>query len=278
MIVAELELVGIDAAEAEQLETEFLSKLEAAGAAYEAFTVGRGWVALGYDSFAEWWGERVMPRFRALEVKPTRALAARVIDQVRDEEQALPPLQRRTQEELGELVGGGRDAVRDRSERSTLGGNPHGSDLVGENRSTMESVDDPLSPEIGEAIDRRIEAIQQPQRAAPIWSTEEYALLDQVRAGRTVVASMRGQHDNLIRWAEAEGKYVRIDRRSEWGNPFEIPGDGDRATVINSYAHHYLPHKPSLLAKLGDLRGTVLGCWCAPEPCHGDVLAGAAQQ
>jgi hypothetical protein len=53
--------------------------------------------------------------------------------------------------------------------------------------------------------------------------------------------------------------------------------DGDRDTVIRNYADHYLPHKPSLLAKLPELRGKALGCWCAPEPCHGDVLKARAE-
>lgn len=104
------------------------------------------------------------------------------------------------------------------------------------------------------------------------WTADEERLRDEVIAGRTVVASLRGQHANLIDWAEDQGLYVRIDRRTDWGNPFELPADGDRATVIDAYERHYLPHKPSLLSRLGTLRGKVLGCWCAPEACHGDVL------
>jgi hypothetical protein len=57
-----------------------------------------------------------------------------------------------------------------------------------------------------------------------------------------------------------------------------MPADGDRDTVIKSYADHYLPYKPSLLNKIATLEGKALGCWCAPEPCHADVLAEAAQQ
>lgn len=30
---------------------------------------------------------------------------------------------------------------------------------------------------------------------------------------------------------------------------------------------------PELLALVPELRGRALACWCAPEPCHGDVLA-----
>jgi hypothetical protein len=48
--------------------------------------------------------------------------------------------------------------------------------------------------------------------------------------------------------------------------------DGDRATVVASYRDDYLPRNPGLLARLGELRGRALGCWCAPLPCHADVL------
>lgn len=110
------------------------------------------------------------------------------------------------------------------------------------------------------------------------WSEEERELLTRLRGGLTVVVSMRdNRHANLIGWADAAGLYVRIDRRSEWGNPFEMPGDGDRDTVIENYRVHYLPYKPSLLDKVAELRGKALGCWCAPEPCHGDILAERAE-
>jgi len=30
------------------------------------------------------------------------------------------------------------------------------------------------------------------------------------------------------------------------------------------------------MAALPELRGKVLGCWCAPKACHGDVLVSLA--
>ena len=105
------------------------------------------------------------------------------------------------------------------------------------------------------------------------WSPAERELQTAAESGETVVASLRGDHEWLLRWAEVGGRLVRIDRRTEWGNPFEMPADGDRATVIKNYEDHYLPNKPSLTAKVHNLQGKVLACWCAPEPCHGDVLA-----
>jgi transcriptional regulator with XRE-family HTH domain len=127
-------------------------------------------------------------------------------------------------------------------------------------------------------IDTILETIRQ-ERIFATWSNDERGLLERLRSGETIVVSMRGNaHTNLIAWADAAGLYVRIDRKSEWGNPFELPGDGDRDTVIGNYETHYLPYKPSLVAKVDTLRGKALGCWCAPEACHGDVLKERAEQ
>lgn len=110
------------------------------------------------------------------------------------------------------------------------------------------------------------------------WSDDEQAILEELRDRKTVVVNFREHHANVVRWAEAEGLLIAVDRRTEWGNPFEIPYDGDRMTVIENYAEHYLPHKPSLLARLPELRGKALACWCAPEPCHADVLKSRAEE
>jgi len=103
------------------------------------------------------------------------------------------------------------------------------------------------------------------------WSDREAMLRAMLERGETVVVSFKVDQ-NLIAWAQATGRFVRIDRETEWGNPFETPDDGDRPTVVENYEHHYLPHKPSLLRRVGLLRGQALGCWCAPALCHGDVL------
>ena len=70
---------------------------------------------------------------------------------------------------------------------------------------------------------------------------------------------------------------VYIGRPSKWGNPFEIGHDGTREQVIAKY-EQWLAQQPHLLAALGELRGKVLGCWCAPLACHGNVLARLANQ
>jgi len=66
-----------------------------------------------------------------------------------------------------------------------------------------------------------------------------------------------------------------------WGNPFMIGKDGTRDEVIAKYAR-WIQTQPQLLARLGELRGKRLGCFCAPAGgltahddlvCHGQILA-----
>ena len=64
---------------------------------------------------------------------------------------------------------------------------------------------------------------------------------------------------------------VYIGRPSKWGNPFEIGKDGTREDVIKKY-RKYILSTPSLLNDLHELKGKILGCWCKPAACHGDVL------
>jgi hypothetical protein len=58
-----------------------------------------------------------------------------------------------------------------------------------------------------------------------------------------------------------------------WGNPFEIGRDGTREEVIEKY-EEWIRSAPEVMnAAREQLKGKVLGCWCAPAACHGDVLA-----
>lgn len=120
-------------------------------------------------------------------------------------------------------------------------------------------------------VDKIIEEIQE-ELIFNTFSDEEKILLAELKDGKTIVLSMRGEHNRLIQWATDKNLYTRIDRRTKWGNPFETPADGDRNTVIKNYAEHYLPHKPSLFDNIDAINGKALGCWCAPLACHGDVL------
>ena len=70
---------------------------------------------------------------------------------------------------------------------------------------------------------------------------------------------------------------VYIGRGSKWGNPFIIGKDGTREDVIAKYRKRFYENLKTgsftheeVIKKLA---GTKLGCYCAPMPCHGDVLA-----
>lgn len=95
-------------------------------------------------------------------------------------------------------------------------------------------------------------------------------------------------YDNLRAWmADINNVYIAragivfIDGRrfpptsSPFANRFKIGRDGSRADVIRKYEADMierLDKDPSLVKELLKIKGKCLGCWCAPEPCHGDVL------
>ena len=71
---------------------------------------------------------------------------------------------------------------------------------------------------------------------------------------------------------------VYIGRPGKWGNPFKLENEARRAMVIAEY-RSWLLQRPQLVEDAKrELRGKVLGCWCAPKPCHGDVLLEIANQ
>lgn len=92
-------------------------------------------------------------------------------------------------------------------------------------------------------------------------------------AGYTVLAN--GHTDRaLIAWAKHQGRLYRIDRRSAWGNPTHLldPEDEvERDACVRAYAS-YFETAYDLQARIRELAGKVLLCWCTPKACHGEVL------
>lgn len=64
-------------------------------------------------------------------------------------------------------------------------------------------------------------------------------------------------------------------KQSIWANPFPIEAGCTREQSIEKFTR-YLLDSPELLARVHDLKGKRLGCWCKPFACHGDVLASLA--
>jgi hypothetical protein len=102
------------------------------------------------------------------------------------------------------------------------------------------------------------------------------------------VENIRPAFDNLRAWC-ASSSHVYIGRRgvvfinkvrfpdrdSTWANPFKVGKGCSREESIAKYEAHIrgrLAKEEGLRADLRGLRGKVLGCWCKPLACHGDIL------
>ena len=68
---------------------------------------------------------------------------------------------------------------------------------------------------------------------------------------------------------------VYIGRHSIFGNPFVIGKDGTREEVIEKYKNYFydrLEKDIHFKNEVKKLKNKVLGCFCKPLACHGDVI------
>jgi hypothetical protein len=87
---------------------------------------------------------------------------------------------------------------------------------------------------------------------------------------------------NKVVHLKKESYDVYIGRPSKWGNPYtHIPDKKTlakhivptREDAVNAYKDYILNGEGKhLLNDLHELKGKVLGCWCSPKSCHGDIL------
>ena len=56
----------------------------------------------------------------------------------------------------------------------------------------------------------------------------------------------------------------------------EIEKCGTQCQISFHYVYkkykEYILSNENLMSKLYELKGKILGCWCHPTPCHGDIL------
>jgi hypothetical protein len=108
------------------------------------------------------------------------------------------------------------------------------------------------------------------------------------------VKYIRPEYDNLKQWMDDnDNVYIgragivfiyndktkskeRYPKKSSiFANPYKLKKYGKREDVIEKYREYIiekLKEDKKLKRKLLKLKGKNLGCWCHPEPCHGDVL------
>lgn len=85
-------------------------------------------------------------------------------------------------------------------------------------------------------------------------------------------------YDSLVEWLE-DPDHIYIGRNmsfyvngafaSKWQNPYTL-----KKYTIEESLKLYEKHvkESGLINDIFELNGKVLGCWCKPDKCHGDVL------
>lgn len=76
---------------------------------------------------------------------------------------------------------------------------------------------------------------------------------------------------------DAPPEAVYVGRPTKWGNPWSIGGRCPREEAIRFYKETvFSRHTKEEIQS--ELRGKDLVCWCAPKPCHADILLEIANQ
>lgn len=72
------------------------------------------------------------------------------------------------------------------------------------------------------------------------------------------------------------GKKERYPKEdSKFANPFKVGRDGTLDDILIKYERHLRKELvDGIISKedITNLSGKNLGCWCKPNPCHGDIL------
>jgi len=97
----------------------------------------------------------------------------------------------------------------------------------------------------------------------------------------TVVNITRVKGKRRVKYDVYIGRKTRIHGDSIFRNQFRIGKDGTRSEVIEKYRQWIMGEafidneqirRAAILILIPEMKGLILGCWCKPEPCHGDIL------
>lgn len=83
----------------------------------------------------------------------------------------------------------------------------------------------------------------------------------------TQILNIRNLSDAMI-----SGDIVKVDRSSNWGNPFLMMGEEDRNAVCDKFEKYALWRLTIEPDWLDPLKGKYLACWCYPRRCHAETL------
>lgn len=60
-----------------------------------------------------------------------------------------------------------------------------------------------------------------------------------------------------------------------FGNPFKLSADEPRGATLDRYKIYFdnrIATDPEFKQRIHELKGKVLGCFCKPSACHGDII------
>lgn len=60
-----------------------------------------------------------------------------------------------------------------------------------------------------------------------------------------------------------------------FGNPFRLLPGSNRGDTLSNYIKYFynrLNTDPEFKQRIHELKDKVLGCFCKPHPCHGDII------
>lgn len=84
---------------------------------------------------------------------------------------------------------------------------------------------------------------------------------------------------NIKEFLRLPAEALYVGRPTKWGNPFRIGQDYQgriltRKDAVEAFEDWllYSDEGQKLLEDIGELTGHDLVCWCAPFPCHADIL------
>ena len=84
---------------------------------------------------------------------------------------------------------------------------------------------------------------------------------------------------NILKTPELVERYIGrpgLGLTSIFGNPYRLYKDGSREEIIikfRKYFYNKIAKDPEFKQKVLELKDLRLGCFCAPQQCHGDVIA-----
>jgi len=204
------------------------------------FMANKVWLTLGYETFVEWWADRITPVVETLGLTPGPELAQMAIEAIRKEEEGLPAAQRHTKKAIASIVGVGEWKVRGRQDQ----------------RQRRPTAGADLENAAG-VIDGELVA-------------EKAALVDGMRAAIESAEENQKNAQNSTGGAPVDGKPGATGSSAGPVDVSRLDGSGTPNSPADQTPPSDTAEEPLDLARAGDTGGQ-------PEQAHRDAIPGEAE-